>query len=49
MQMCREKNKHTKENQQISVRVVQGYNLQGKNQQQRKQLVRYQNREIKGK
>jgi hypothetical protein len=31
------------------VGVVQGCNLQGKNHQQRKQLVRYQNRENKSK
>ena len=49
MQICRQKNKHKKKVKKISVRVVQGYNLQCNNQQQWKQLVRYQNRENKNK
>jgi hypothetical protein len=47
MQICGQKDKHTKKSQQIGVGVVQGYSLQGNNQQQRKQLVRYQNKENK--
>jgi hypothetical protein len=48
VQICREKSKQTNKQtrgQQISVGVVLRYNLQRNNQQQRKQLVRYENRE----